>query len=371
MQHDLRIKNFRGFREFSMSGLGRLNLLVGSNNCGKTTVLEAIHFLSVPGSPSPVWQAQLRRGELIEGVSDRQLDVSRLVHGYRLEEGSGFYLAGDSPGGRQELAAVFIPRELGAWKNFDEEEENDNRTGENAAPELLPPLSLQLEWSIASSAVRRVLLPITRRGGLSDRIVVVPPRAADAANAHRPVAFIATEGLSRDTIVSIFDSIVLTPDEAIVLQALHAIEPSIERIATVGTNRRASWRDVRGGMVMMVAGKRVPVGSLGDGIWRLLGIALALARARGGVLLVDEIDTGLHYSVLVDMWRLVLETARNLDVQVFATTHSRDCYEALAAVTEPGRTEISLQRIERGKVEAVAFTELEIRQAADRGLEVR
>ena len=122
---------------------------------------------------------------------------------------------------------------------------------------------------------------------------------------------------------------------------------------------------------MMVAGERIPVGSLGDGIWRLLGVALALVRASGGVLLVDEIDTGLHYSVLVDMWRLVFETARKLDVQVFATTHSRDCYEALAAVTEPDRTEISLQRIERGKAEAVAFTELEIRQAAERGLEVR
>lgn len=122
---------------------------------------------------------------------------------------------------------------------------------------------------------------------------------------------------------------------------------------------------------MMVAGQRIPIGSMGDGIWRLLGIALALVQARGGVLLVDEIDTGLHYSVLIDMWRLVFETARQLDVQVFATTHSRDCYEALAAVTEPDRTEISLQRIERGKREAIAFSEVEIRQAAERGLEVR
>ena len=121
----------------------------------------------------------------------------------------------------------------------------------------------------------------------------------------------------------------------------------------------------------MVAGQRIPIGSMGEGIWRLLGIALALAEARGGVLLVDEIDAGLHYSVLVDMWRLVFETARSLDVQVFATTHSRDCYEALAAIAEPGRGEILLQRIERGKVDAVAFSEVEIRQAAERGLEVR
>jgi len=162
----------------------------------------------------------------------------------------------------------------------------------------------------------------------------------------------------------------LTPDEATVLQALHTIEPAIERIASIGTYARESSRDVRGGLAMMVAGQRIPIGSMGDGIWRLLGIALALVQARGGVLLVDEIDTGLHYTVLVDMWRLVLATARSLDVQVFATTHSRDCYEALA-VSEAGRTDISLQRIERGKTEAIAFSEAELRQAAQRGLEVR
>lgn len=196
-------------------------------------------------------------------------------------------------------------------------------------------------------------------------------RAAPRAEASSSVSFITTEGLSRDNIISMFERVVLTPDEATVLQALRTIEPKIERIASVGTYARPSSRDVRGGLAMMVAGQRIPIGSMGDGIWRLLGIALALVQARGGVLLVDEIDTGLHYSVLIDMWRLVFETARGLDVQVFATTHSRDCYEALAAIAEPGRTEISLQRTLRGKVEAIAFTELEIRQAAERGLEVR
>jgi len=191
------------------------------------------------------------------------------------------------------------------------------------------------------------------------------------SDTRRTVSFITTEGLSRDDIVARFETVVLTRDEDTVLQALHTIEPTIERIASVGHHARRSTRGARGGLAMMVSGQRIPIGSMGDGIWRLLGIALALVSARGGVLLIDEIDTGLHFSVLVDMWRLVFETARSLDVQVFATTHSRDCYEALAAVAEPGRTEISLQRIERGKLDAIAFTELEIRQAAERGLEVR
>ena len=53
MLRDLRISGFRGFSEFAMSGLGRVNLLVGTNNCGKTSVLEAIQILSTPGNPAP------------------------------------------------------------------------------------------------------------------------------------------------------------------------------------------------------------------------------------------------------------------------------------------------------------------------------
>lgn len=348
-----------------MSGLGRVNLLVGTNNCGKTSILEAIHILSAPGSSVPLWQAQVRRGELVESTTERQIDVAHLVHGHQLAEGAGFTVSGNGTTGLQELTALF---QLG--RNEDIDDEQDEGSDDTAAvPGMRAPMSLLLKWHSESSR-GGMRLPINRRGGLRDRLVL-PSRDVSGTETRGAVSFITTEGLTRDNIISMFESVVLTSDEETVIQALHTIEPAIERIASVGTYVRHSSRDVRGGIAMMVAGRRIPIGSMGDGIWRLLGIALALVRARGGVLLVDEIDTGLHYSVLVDMWRLVFETARSLDVQVFATTHSRDCYEALAAVTEPDRSEISLQRIERGKVEAIAFTELEIRQAAERGLEVR
>lgn len=360
MLRDLRITNFRGLREFAMSGLGQVNLLVGANNCGKTSVLEAIHLLSVPGNPGPLWQAQFRRGELIDGRTERQVDVAHLVHGHRLAEGSVFSIVGYGTTGQRGLDATFVTRESIA-----------RSVGENEIDAETPPrtsAALWLDW-FDESGRKRLRLPLTRHGGISERRMLMP-RPVSSAETHDAVSFVTAEGLTRDNVVSMFESVVLTPDEATVLQALRTIEPEIERIASVGTYARSSSR-VRGGLAMMVGGRRIPIGSMGDGIWRLLGIALALVKARGGVLLVDEIDTGLHYSVLVDMWRLVFETARSLDVQVFATTHSRDCYEALAAVAEPGRSEISLQRIERGKVEAIAFTETEIRQAAERGLEVR
>ena len=113
---------------------------------------------------------------------------------------------------------------------------------------------------------------------------------------------------------------------------------------------------------------------MGDGIWRLLGLALALARTEGGILLVDEIDTGLHYGVMENMWKLVNETAKKHNIQVFATTHSRDCYESLAVVCRDSvseNSEVTIQRLERGKTRSIAYTEQEIIAVARHGMEVR
>src|SRR5207245_797926 len=99
----------------------------------------------------------------------------------------------------------------------------------------------------------------------------------------------------------------------------------------------------------------IPIGSFGDGMWRLLAIAIAISQCKGGVLLVDEIDTGLHYTVLPAMWRLIMESAHDLDVQVFATTHSSDCIEALASVCASDALlsdSTTLHRVERSSKES-------------------
>jgi AAA15 family ATPase/GTPase len=113
---------------------------------------------------------------------------------------------------------------------------------------------------------------------------------------------------------------------------------------------------------------------MGDGVWRILGMVLSLARAGGGMLLVDEVDTGMHHTVMTDMWRLVYAMASRLDIQVFATTHSRDCCRALAEVVreaDPELPDVTLQRIEPDSEQSVAFSAEEIVVADERGIEVR
>jgi predicted ATPase len=147
----------------------------------------------------------------------------------------------------------------------------------------------------------------------------------------------------------------LTPEEDQVTTALRIIDPQIERIALVGDLR--VWR--RFFVRLSGSEQRLPLGSVGDGSKRLLALALHLVSARGGYLLVDEIDTGLHHTVMADMWRLVIETAKRLDIQVLATTHSLDCVRALAWVQEQNpdlASEVTLHRVEKGATETVAYS---------------
>jgi len=360
----LHIQNFRALRNYRLNDLSRVNLLVGTNNCGKTSVLEAIDILTVPGTFAPLWSALLRRGETPDdsAVDVVEGDIAHLVHGRALERGILFEISAANDLEHQRLTATLLEPGAEQQLRLDEIVSGGDRSRRDTVG------ALQLEW-IMSDQARKAASPLNRRGYLQERAFMVQAgRLFDARPA--PVQLVTTEGLTRDNVVALFNEVVLTADESTVLEALRTIEPKIERLASVGGARHYQ-SNTRGGIAMLVDGKRLPIGSMGDGIWRLLGIALALVRAEGGVLLVDEIDTGLHYSVLVDMWRLVYETATRLNVQVFATTHSRDCYEALAAITEPGRGDISLQRIERDQPVAVAFSESEIRAAAERGIEVR
>ena len=184
---------------------------------------------------------------------------------------------------------------------------------------------------------------------------------------------VKSSSLTPQESLELFNQVVSTPEEDLVYQALQIIEPNIERIAPIGNEIK---NNSRGGFFVRLKDiqKRIPIGSMGDGIWRMLGLSLALVSAKDGVLLVDEIDTGLHYTALEDMWKLIWETSKKLNVQVFATTHSSDCWKALEALTsreDVAEEDISIQRIEKDTRSSVAYNKEEIATAVEREIEVR
>ena len=107
---------------------------------------------------------------------------------------------------------------------------------------------------------------------------------------------------------------------------------------------------------------------------RLFGIALALANSRGGFLLIDEAENGIHHTVHLNLWKMILQTAHANDVQVLATTHSWDCVRgfahAAAEINEADGVLIRLDRDNRG-LRAIEYSEEDLKIAADQGIEVR
>ena len=180
--------------------------------------------------------------------------------------------------------------------------------------------------------------------------------------------------LGDDRIAKWWNDVELTPDEDKVVDALKLVVNAAERAAVVGGH--AGRRPRRSRVIVELEGDPVPVPlkSLGDGAVRVFGVALALANSRDGFLVIDEAENGIHHSLQERFWRMVLETAEANNVQVLATTHSRDCVEGFArAVTECQHIDGALARINRrnGETWAVEYSERDMRIAAEQGIEVR
>ena len=365
MYSSVRVSGYRGLDWFELDGLGRINLLVGTNNSGKTSILECIELLRSSGNAHALTTILGRRGEWGYSGDDERQDYLDVTHLFANHELSGkFVIEGDcantpnrSSWNNRMVVAVTDLRDNQLELEQEDSLEDDGQ------------FALRVNWSDTAEEFK---LRITSEGLLGWPL---SRRLRFRGNSSRSVQFIRTNGMTVMDVVRLFDEIVLTEQEQHVTEALRIIDRSIERIASVGIERKPYLREGPGGVVLKLHGApyRVPIGSAGDGMWRMLGLALALSNAKGGVLLVDEIDTGLHYSVMENMWRMVSERAIALDVQVFATTHSRDCYESLAAVVRPGSapTGVTIQRIDTCRKRALRFSNDDIVAAAERGIEVR
>ena len=113
-------------------------------------------------------------------------------------------------------------------------------------------------------------------------------------------------------------------------------------------------------------------GSLGQGL--SVGLGMALACAKDGILLVDEIENGIHWSALPEVWKFVVKVAKRLNVQVFATTHSNDCLRAFHVGTKDDAEMAGVAvRIEKrnGEFGVEIFDENRLAVIAKEAIEIR
>jgi predicted ATPase len=355
----LTIEGFRCFERLEMGGLGRVNLIVGKNNSGKTSVLEALYLLSAKYPAGSLPHLLWRRGARLpvdSGPRRMEFDVSALFAGYRSSEGSKILLAAAGNGCRNSV-------EITVQMNMTDEDRQRSE-GQGWPPRLkLRVYSMPDDKSMVIGFGPAGGLPI--EGDEYSASTSQPPGGA---------VFLGPESSNGLELLEIWDKVALTRDEDVVLTALRSLDPSIERISGQ-VSHPEFFRTTHGGFKVTRKGNGQPVaiGSLGDGVWRMLAIATFLSQARRGVLLIDEIDAGLHYKAMAEMWKLVFQAAKGADVQVFATTHSWDCVEAFATLVKEtdDANGISMQRVEAGKTKAVSYNEREIKVLAEQGVEAR
>ena len=174
---------------------------------------------------------------------------------------------------------------------------------------------------------------------------------------------------------AMWDNVVTEGQEQDVVGAMKILESKLNSIIFLSGDRPYRYEG-RGGILAGFEGMqgRLPLGSLGEGMRRLLALSLSLARTKNGILLIDEIDTGLHYSIMGDMWLLVAQTAMRYDIQVLATTHSLDCIRGLDWLCRHHpelAKEVSLQKIEPELPMSVALDAAQIKISVEQDIEVR
>lgn len=309
MPDHLDIRNFKGFKKLKVEGLQQVNLITGKNNTGKTSLLEAVMLWDFRHHPGPAVQL---RGD-----------------SWPLENNKAYLL--------DCLLAFFYDRN---W--IEPIEIND------AVFEIL---------GIDETDILQF-----DRGGNPD--LIRPPKWSEKDVKKRDrVFFQLVPSWIDDQVVldQFWDTIALTAKEDDVLEFMRLIDPKIKRISSlerVGPRRLFILREGED--------RPIPLNRLGEGVSRLLALITALIKSENGILLIDEVGSGLHYSIQPQVWQYIFQYAAKYNVQVFATTHSRDCVEAFTAVANQSDTSGSLVRLytdPKGDIKSETF-EPETIQAA-------
>jgi hypothetical protein len=354
------VRNFRCFDDMTVEPLAEINLIAGKNDVGKTALLEALFLHCGAYNPTLAIRVNVFRGfdivkvELSPGAQPpweslfSGFDTSIELEGENTETGSRLL----------RLRVVHDPSNLG----FDELAEITSFVpkGTYDVPDtsgVIQLLELAYEEAERSGDCYLVL------DSKGIRSVPVPPRPPfnaffQAARLRIPFS----EDASR------FGRLQILGNEDVLLQVLRILEPRLRRLTVIV---EAGQPIIQGDIGLS---RPVPLPLMGEGVSLLASLVLAISTAPGGVVLIDEIENGLHYSILPLVWQAIAETAKSFNTQIFATTHSFECIRAAhEALNRDDTFDFRLHRLERldDKIKAVTFSRKQLATAIATDLEVR
>jgi AAA15 family ATPase/GTPase len=326
MINELNIQNFRLFEHFQLKGLKRVNLFVGKNNSGKTALLEALRIMYAGGDDRVMGSILQQRGEFIEyqnNIADSFFN--RTIFKQESIE--------------KKQIRSFIVNNVKFIRKFNNDWDIEYQ------------IYVDNEL-VKSSVLKNIPFSKTQVTIPFDKCVYIP----FDSNELFPLSLY-------------WDKIVLTPKEDNVKQILkETILPKIVRLNVNQERILVRLEDEE---------KPIPLKNLGDGAQRMLFLAVALVNAKDNALLIDEIETGLHYSLMEKTWEIIFKYAQELNIQVFVTTHSQDALIAYNNVLERAQNKeqgafFRLQPNRKSEqIEAIAYDVEELELALEANLDPR
>lgn len=370
----LTLDGYRSFEHYEIKGLGRVNLFVGQNNCGKTSLLEAVEFLASKGNPNVLLRCSDNRGEQSPTADTGNpprpwtSNIAHLFFGHDIksETGNGIRIAG-TPGCGPITVHVrsLTPRERNrCYGDLDEAGFDDSTLGLEITGSYLRP---------------DPVFAIGRDGDLRSRRLLGAEQPT-TRESPAPTRFLAPGTLSVYDLRRMWDEVQMSGREPEVLDIVRLASPDLMSLhfLSIGDSRSP-----RNGAISPATGvlvrlrsenRRVPLGGLGDGIHQLLALSLSLSDIVDGFLLVDGLGSSLHWTVMPDLWKAVIDASRRSSVQVFATTQSIDCLRGLSALyrrSPEEASEVAVFKMDRRLPMAVRLNADNVDAAIGNNIEIR
>lgn len=299
LQHikSIKIEKFKCFNTLFIPSFEQVNLVGGKNNVGKTSLLEAIELLC----------GSLKTQDLmyqIQNMLVRRQEGSRSPRYVELDfiYSDSQYLSIESDQRKCEIK--FEERQISERQEFiadvDMSEQSDS---------FLKISINEEERAIPADGFLRNRLPPTIRRGIED----------NSSN----VNYIKSSKTDEHLISLLYGALVDLNKEDFLNSSLSIFDENLLSIKQRATERGVTLK-------ILKKDRKHPVllSSLGDGVNRYIAILCAIWASQDGVLLVDEIENGIHYSNYGKLWKLIFKAAEDANCQLFITSHSKECIEA-------------------------------------------
>lgn len=334
MLNSLLINNYKNIRHLSVPQLRRVNLVWGKNNVGKSSLLEALSIYASNGGLSQLYEILKMRGEDLNAfdtmnsvtTEDELNAFLPLVKDYKrsILETDGVQV-GES---EENVVTIKLVRVSRIRTNLSE-------SGKTSTIRIVASVDAPQEENVVSQSLG---IQMTNHSKQLDYVINLGGHGINEFGLldtkrmpiNVPFRYISSSGNQGASIYKLWSAVSMSESEDYVIKALQIIEPRIKRFNILTSDSIGSEQGFIPFVLLEGENNRVRLSSMGDGINRILTIILSLINCKGGIFLLDEFENGLHYSVQSKLWDIIFELAKNLDVQVFVTTHSNDCIKSFA-----------------------------------------